>query len=88
MCVLSLTLCDPVDLAHQVPLSMALPRQESWSGSPCPPSGDLLDPGIVLKSLASPALVGGFFTTGPSGKYHNGMPGYLVLVSLVSDHFP
>ena len=30
----------------QAPLSMGFSRQEYWSGLPCPPSGDLLDPGI------------------------------------------
>ena len=37
---------------------MGLSRQEYWSGLPCPPSGDLPDPGIEPKSLASPALAG------------------------------
>jgi len=32
---------------------------------PCPPSGDLPDPGVKPASLASPALTGKFFTTGP-----------------------
>ena len=40
-------------------------RQEYWSGSPGPPSGDLPDPGI---EPASPALPGGFFNDEPSGK--------------------
>ena len=31
---------------------------------PCPPSGDLPDPGVKHVSLMSPALAGGFFTTG------------------------
>ena len=82
------TLCDPLDCSLPGSSVHGIFRQDYWSGLPFPPSGDLLDPGIVLKSLASPALVGGFFTTGPSGKSHNDMPGYLVLVSLVSDHFP
>ena len=30
---------------------------------PCPPPGDLPNPGIKLMSLMSPALAGGFFTT-------------------------
>ena len=30
---------------------------------PCPPPGDLSDPGIESAFLTSPALVGGFFTT-------------------------
>ena len=37
--------------------------QEFWSGSPFPPSGDLLDYWIELKSLMSPAFAGGLFTT-------------------------
>ena len=32
-------------------------------GLPCPPPGDLPDPGIKPMSLMSPALAGGFFTT-------------------------
>ena len=42
---------------------MEFSRQEYWSGLPCPPSGDLPDPGIKLASLMSPALAGRFFTT-------------------------
>ena len=38
-------------------------RQEYWSGLPCPPPGDLLNPGIKPMSLMSPALADGFFTT-------------------------
>ena len=51
-------------IAHQAPLSMGFSRQEYWSGLPCPPPGDLPDPGIEPVSLMSPALAGGFFTTG------------------------
>ena len=43
----------PWTVAHQAPLSMEFSRQEYWSGLPCPPPGDLPDPGI--ESL-SPAL--------------------------------
>ena len=46
-------------LAHQAPLSMGFFRQEYWSGSPCPPSGDRPDPGIERASLE---LAGGFFS--------------------------
>ena len=35
-------------LAHQLPLSMAFSRQESWSWLPFPSPGDLPDPGIKL----------------------------------------
>ena len=44
-------------VAHQAPLSMGLSRQEQWSGLPCPPPGDLPDPGIEPVFLA---LEGGF----------------------------
>ena len=42
---------------------MGFSRQEYWSGLPCPPPGDLPDPGIEFTSLSSPALAGRFFTT-------------------------
>ena len=48
--------------AHQAPLSMGFSRQEYWSGLPCPPPGDLPDPGTESTSLMSPALAGVFFT--------------------------
>ena len=53
----------PWTVACQAPLSMGSSRQEYWSGLPCPPPGDLPDPGIEPVSLLSPALAGGFFTT-------------------------
>ena len=59
---LCLTLYDPWIVARQAPLSMGFSRQENWSGLPCPPPGDLPDPGIKPVSLMSPALAGGFFT--------------------------
>ena len=37
-------------------------RREDWSGLPCPPAGDLPDPGIEQMSLTFPALAGGFLT--------------------------
>ena len=43
--------------------SVGFSRQEYWSGLPCPPQGDLPNPGIELMSLLSPALTDGFFTT-------------------------
>ena len=43
----------PWTVAHQAPLSMGFSRQEHWSGFPCPPPGDLPNPGI---EPASPAL--------------------------------
>ena len=52
----------PWSVAHQAPLSMGFSKQEYWSGLPCPPPGNLPNPGI---ETASPALAGGFFTTVP-----------------------
>ena len=37
----------PWTIAHQAPLSMGFSRHEYWSGLPCPPLGDLSDPGIL-----------------------------------------
>jgi len=50
-------------IAHQAPLSIGFSRQENWSGLPCPPPGDLRNPGIELVSLMSPALAGRIFAT-------------------------
>ena len=50
-------------IAHQAARSMRFSRQEYWSRYPCPPPGDLPDPGIKPVSLTSPALASGFFTT-------------------------
>ena len=47
----------------QSPLSMGFSRHKYQSGWPCPPPGDLPDPGIEPSSLMSSALAGGFFTT-------------------------
>ena len=63
--VVSDSFATPWSVAHQVPLSMGFPRQEYWSGLPFPSPGGLPDLGI---EPTSPALAGGFFTTGPPGK--------------------
>ena len=47
----SLILCDIMDSSPQAPLSMGFSRQEYWSGLPCPPPGDLPDPGTEPASL-------------------------------------
>ena len=54
-------------VAHQA-LSMGFSRQEYWSGLPCTPPGDLLNPETEPTSPASPTLTGGVFTTEPPGK--------------------
>ena len=56
-------LVTPWTVAQQAPLSMGFSRHEYWSGLPCPPPGDVPNPGIEPVSLKSPALAGEFFTT-------------------------
>ena len=53
----------PCTVAGEAPLSLEFSRQEYWSRLPFPTPRDLLGPGIETSSLASPALVGGFFAT-------------------------
>ena len=65
MCVLNFFSCVQIfatlwTVAHQAPLSMGFSRQEHWRGLPCPPPGDLPNPGI---EPTSPTLVGGFYIT-------------------------
>ena len=55
-------------VAHKATLSMEFSRQDYWCGLPFPIPGNLPNPGIETASLASPALVGRFFTTLPPGK--------------------
>ena len=55
----------PRTAAHQAPLSMVFPSQESWSGQPFPSPRGLPDPGI---EPTPPALAGGFFTSEPPRK--------------------
>ena len=57
-------------VALQAPLSMGFSRQEYWTGLPCPPSGDLPNPGIEPVSLLSPPSAGRFFTTSTSWETH------------------
>ena len=60
----------PWTVVRQAPLSMGFSRQEDWSGLPCPPPGDLLDPGIEPTSPMSPALRGRFFTISTTWEAH------------------
>ena len=66
----------PWTVALQPPLSMEFSRQEYWSGLPCPPPGDLPDPGIKNTCLMSPPLPGGFLTTSTPGNFILPVPGY------------
>ena len=59
ICVLScfsrVRLCATTwTITRKIPLSMGLSRQEYWTGWPCPPPGDLPDPGIKSASLCLP----------------------------------
>ena len=68
-CVLSpfshILLCETLwTVGHQVPLSTGFSRQEYWSGSPCPPPGDLPNPGIEPPCLV-PHLRGSDFSFSP-----------------------
>ena len=66
-----LTLVTLWTVACQAPLSLGFSRQEYWSGLPCPPAGDLPDPGIKPASPMSPAVAGGFFTTITTWEAHS-----------------
>ena len=55
----------------QAPLSMGFSRQEYWSGMPCPPPGDLPNPGIGPHLLCLLHWQGRFFTTRATWEAHN-----------------
>ena len=55
----------PWTVVRQAPLSMGFFRQEYWSGLPCPPPGDLPNPGIEPRS---PALQADSLPPEPPGK--------------------
>ena len=61
----------PWTIACQAPPSMGFCRQEYWSGLPCPPPGDLPDPGIEPASVLSPSLARGFFSTSATWEAHS-----------------
>ena len=58
----------PWTVACQTPLFWNFPDTNTEVGCHFLTPGDLLDPGIKLVSLVSPALASGFFTTVPPGK--------------------
>ena len=60
-------------VAHRAPLSTGFSREEHWTGLPCPPPGDLPDPGIKPGSLTSPAWAGGCFTTSSAWEVKKGI---------------
>ena len=71
-CVLNCFRCVPLfeipwAIACQTPLSMEFSKQEYWSGLPCPPPGDLPDPGIESVSPSAPALLADSLQLSPEG---------------------
>ena len=72
------TLCNAVGCSPPNTLCLwAFSRQEYWSGFPCPPSGDLPNPGIECRS---PALQMGSLPSEPPGKPKNTGVGGLCLL--------
>ena len=65
---LCLTLCNLVTVVSQALLFMGFLRQEYWSGLPCPPPGDLLEPGIRTQISCVFCFPGRFFTAEPPWK--------------------
>ena len=58
-------LCDPMNVAHQTPLSVEFSRQEYWSGLPFTSPADLPEPGI---KPGSPILQAYSLPSKPPGK--------------------
>ena len=63
----------PCTEALQAPLSIGFSRQEYWSGLPCPPPGDLPNPGMEPAFPVSPALQEDSFPLSHQG-CHGGFP--------------
>ena len=59
------TLCDSTDCSPPGSSAMEYSRSEYWSGLPCPPPGDLPNPGIEPRS---PALQADSLPSEPPGK--------------------
>ena len=73
-----LTLCDSMKYNPPGSSVNGIPRQEYWSGLPCPPSGDVPNPGMEPVSLVSPALAGGLFPLKPPRKLNKYFRVYLL----------
>ena len=58
------TFCNPMDCGPPGSSVNGILQASIGSGLPCPPPGDLPDPGTEPMSLMSPVLAGRFFTTG------------------------
>ena len=65
-----LTLCNPLDCSPPGSCVLGFSKQGYWSGLPSPPPEDLPNSGIEPRSLMSPALADGFFTTSATWEAH------------------
>ena len=63
-----LTLCDPMDYSPPGSSVHGILQATIQSELPCPPPGDLPDPGIELAPLMSPARQMGSLPLAPLGK--------------------
>ena len=79
------TLCNPMGVAHQTPLSMGFSKQEHWSGLPFPSPGILPTQGSNPCLLHLPSLAGRFFTRATWEAPHWGQGGAKGLLSLAGD---
>ena len=75
----------PWTVAHQAPLSMEFSMQEYWTGLPCPPPGDLPNPGMESKSLTSPSSADRFFTTSTTWEARRTVQSFLKKLKLPYD---
>ena len=80
VCSVVSALCDLMDCSRPGFCVLGIPQQESWSGLPFPPPGDLPDTGVKSASPVSLALAGRFFTTAP--------PQFSTLSIVYCDHLP
>ena len=67
----------PCTIARQAPLSIGVSKQEYWIGLPCPPPGDLPNPGIKPRY---PTLQADSSPSEPPGKPKNTGVGSLTLI--------
>ena len=73
-------------VACEDPLSMGFSRQEYWRGLPCPPPGDLPNPGIEPMSLTAPVCQASSLPLVPAGTPYTCICSLLVFSSVVVYH--
>jgi len=72
------TLCEPMNCSLPGSSVHGFSMQEYWNGFPCPPPGDLPNPGI---KPTSPALTGKSFTSESPGKHIRSLVLSLFIIS-------